>query len=273
MASFARMARSVMATRRHQPPIPQRKRPVNLDAPGAGTGRHKPETRGQADVMKRAQGRLQLNHAVALVVVLALHGALLFGLWSARVIPPPAETVTLFVNLIHPPSPQPRPEAATKPAPKPIKRDAPRPAEPEHYHLAAKAPVVSPTEATEPLPPPEPAVAAPESGAPELPSPPQAAGPVTLKSDLALVCPVRTPPPYPPLSLRLGETGKVVLRVELDEAGRVSTAQVITSSGFKRLDTAAIAAVKTWRCQPAQSDGQSVRSVALQPFNFTLEGR
>ena len=63
------------------------------------------------------------------------------------------------------------------------------------------------------------------------------AGPVTLGTELAVTCPERTPPIYPPLSRRLGETGKVVLSVELDETGRVSAAQVITSSGFNRLDS------------------------------------
>jgi protein TonB len=96
---------------------------------------------------------------------------------------------------------------------------------------------------------------------------------MSLSSELAVACPERTPPVYPPMARRLGETGKVVLRVELDETGRVSTAQVVTSSGSNRLDAAALAAVRTWRCQPAQRDGQPVRSVATQPFNFTLEGR
>lgn len=81
------------------------------------------------------------------------------------------------------------------------------------------------------------------------------------------------PPLYPPLSRRLGETGKAVLRVELDETGRVSAAQIMTSSGFIRLDEAALAAVRSWRCEPARRDGQAVRAVAMQPFKFTLEGR
>ena len=130
---------------------------------------------------------------------------------------------------------------------------------------------MSPAEAVEPLPPPVIAPSPPEP--PALPpAPPQPAGPVTLASELALTCPERMPPAYPPLARRLGETGKVVLRVELDETGRVSAAQVLTSSGSNRLDAAALAAVRTWRCQPAQRDGQAVRSVAMQPFKFTLEG-
>ena len=63
----------------------------------------------------------------------------------------------------------------------------------------------------------------------------------------------------------------MVLRVELDEQGRVGAARVATASGFARLDEAALAAVKTWRCNPARRDGQPVRAVALQPFKFVLQ--
>ncbi|HET9462927.1 MAG TPA: TonB family protein [Thiobacillus sp.] len=238
--------------------------------------------------MKMRPDRWDWNHALALLLVLAVHGAVLYGLSSVRVIPHPSEAVTLFVTLISPPQPQPS-SAPPTPAsvqakrarppepprqPKPVEREAPRPAEPPHYHLATEAPVVSPTEATELRPPSEPAIDAPESGASDAQSSPsQIAGPVSLASDLALVCPVRTPPPYPSVSRRLGETGKAVLQVELDETGRVTAAKVITSSGHPRLDSAALAAVKSWRCQPAQREGQAVRAVALQPFEFTLEGR
>lgn len=236
--------------------------------------------------MKMRPGRWDRNHALALLFVLAMHGAVLYGLSSVRVIPHPSEAVTLFVTLISPSPPQPKPSTAPPPQapvqpkqarppepPRPVERKAPRPVEPPHYHLATEAPMVSPTEATELRPPSVPAVDAPESGASDaLSSPSQATGPVSLTSDLALVCPVRKPPPYPSVSRRLGETGKVVLRVELDETGRVTAAKVITSSGHPRLDAAALAAVKTWRCQPVQREGQAVRALALQPFEFTLEG-
>jgi len=62
----------------------------------------------------------------------------------------------------------------------------------------------------------------------------------------------------------------VVLRVELDEQGAVSSARVATPSGFARLDEAALAAVRRWRCTPAQRDGRPVRAVAMQPFKFEL---
>ncbi len=235
--------------------------------------------------MKSGPIRFDWSHAAALLAVLAMHGAVLYGLSGVRVIPHPSEAATLFVTLVTPTPPQPRPSpapaSASVPKPsepprqhRPVQREAPRPVKPPHYQLAAEAPLVSPSERTAPLPPSDPVVAAPGSDAPGAqPSPAQGTGPVALtSSDLALVCPVRKPPPYPSVSRRLGETGKVVLRVELDETGRVSAAKVITSSSYPRLDEAALATVRTWRCQPAQRDGQAVRAVAVQPFEFTLEG-
>lgn len=240
--------------------------------------------------------RMDWNRAAGLLAVVALHGGVLYGLWSAQLIPPPSEAVTLFVNFINPPPPQPAPRATpvlvpsksvkplkpAKPAEPPKIVEPPKVVEPPkmdepamplvkptHYHLAAEAPVISRSEVVEPLPPSAP-VAAPPPPAPAAPMP---VGPVTLASELAVVCPDRTPPAYPLMARRLGETGTVVLRVELDETGRVSAAQILNSSGFSRLDAAALAAVKTWRCLPAQHGGEAVRAVATQPFNFTLEGR
>lgn len=212
------------------------------------------------------------NRAAGLLVVLALHGAVFYALWSARVIPPPAEAVTLFVRFITPP-PKPQPAAVPPPvAPKPVKRQTPPPVEPPHRHLATQAPVTSPLEAIEPAPEAQPTPVEPPAPVAPPRAPAKPASPIMLNMELALACPQRMPPSYPRMSRRLGETGKTVLRVELDETGQVDAVQILTSSGFERLDAAALAAVKTWRCHPAQRDGAAVRSVATQPFNFTLEG-
>ena len=101
---------------------------------------------------------------------------------------------------------------------------------------------------------------------------PKPVGPVTLDSELSVSCPDRAAPGYPLLSRRMGEVGIAVVRVELDEQGHVTSARVATGSGFARLDEAALAAVKTWRCNSAQRNGQAVRAVALQPFKFVLQG-
>jgi periplasmic protein TonB len=198
-----------------------------------------------------------MERAAGLVIVMAMHAAVLWGLWQHRLMPGPQEAVTLFVNFIAPPAP---PEKKDEPTPPPPAPKRPPRAAP----IIAATSVVAPTEylAPEPLPIPAPVIVA----------PPKPLGPVVLGVELSATCPERTPPSYPVASRRLGEQGVAVLRVELDELGKVSGARVATSSGFARLDEAALVAVRAWRCTPAQRDGQPVRGVALQPFNFILQG-
>lgn len=207
---------------------------------------------------------LRREKLFGLLFVLAVHGAGLYGLWSYRIIPAPDEAITLMVNLINPPPlEQAKPP---KPKPAPPKPRPPDPPPPEHRHLAIEAPAVLPDEPVvyaPPLPPPPPVVDAP-------PLPPQ---PVMLSGDLSVTCPERSPPDYPALSMRMNEQGRVMLRVELGEDGRVARAEVKTSSGYRRLDAAAQSAVRTWHCKPSVRNGVAMRAVALQPFNFTLEGR
>lgn len=200
---------------------------------------------------------------VGLLLVVALHTAALWGLWQHRLLPAPKEVTTLFVNFIAPPAPEKKDEPKLPPPskPQPIERSHPR-------QIVAETPVIAPSDYVAPpsLPRPEPA---PAIEAPPLPLP---ADPVALSSELAASCPERSPPPYPAPSRRFGEEGTVVLRVELDEAGRVALARISSSSGHARLDEAALTAVKTWRCTPATHNGQPVRTVALQPFKFVLQG-
>lgn len=104
------------------------------------------------------------------------------------------------------------------------------------------------------------------ASAPQMPS-----DPVMLSSELSVICPVLNAPAYPHQSRQLGESGKLMLKLGLDENGRVKEIQVINSSGYHRLDEAAIAAVKTWRCNPPLHNGQPVRAIALQSFSFVLQ--
>jgi protein TonB len=61
------------------------------------------------------------------------------------------------------------------------------------------------------------------------------------------------------------------LQVELGATGSVDHVIVKESSGFPRLDAAALATVKRWHCNPATREGKAVRAVAIQPFKFVLE--
>ena len=207
---------------------------------------------------------LKTEQLFGLLFVLLLHGAGLYGLWSYRMIPTPDEAITLMVDLISPPAPkQPKPAE-----PEPLKPPKPHYIEPpKPQQLVAETAIVSPNEPVAPPPPPAP-VPAPVITVPALP--PQV---VTLSGELSVSCPERSPPAYPAYSMRLNEQGRVVLRVELGVDGRISNVSFKTHSGFARLDDAAVNAVKTWRCKPAIRDGVAVPAIALQPFDFILEGR
>lgn len=211
-----------------------------------------------------ALANLKLEQVFGLVLVLALHGAGLYGLWSYHMIPTPDEAITLMVDLISPPAPKlpkpPEPEPAKPPKPHHIEPPKPQ-------QLVAETAVVLPTDTVAPPPPPVP-VALPVIAAPALP--PQV---VTLSGELSVSCPERSPPDYPAYSMRRNEQGRVVLRVELGVDGRISTVSFKTHSSFARLDEAAVNAVKTWRCKPAIRGGVAVPAIALQPFDFILEGR
>ncbi len=77
-------------------------------------------------------------------------------------------------------------------------------------------------------------------------------------------------PEYPRLSIRAGETGRVMLRIYIDEAGLPRTVQVERSSGHARLDEAGAAAMKKARFKPYTENGQAVAGWAFVPARFRI---
>jgi protein TonB len=68
-----------------------------------------------------------------------------------------------------------------------------------------------------------------------------------------------TQPEYPPASRRAGEEGTVTLKVLVTENGRAGEVSVAKSSGFPKLDEAAIKEVqRNWRFVPGKEDGKAV---------------
>lgn len=76
------------------------------------------------------------------------------------------------------------------------------------------------------------------------------------------------PPRYPPISRRLGEEGTVALRIEVAPTGTVEGVEVVQSSGYARLDEAALDAARLWRFPPWT--GQSARPSILHRVVFRL---
>lgn len=78
-------------------------------------------------------------------------------------------------------------------------------------------------------------------------------------------------PPYPPMSRRLGEQGKVVIRTLIGADGVAQEASIHQSSGFDRLDQAALATARKWRYVPGKRAGVAEAMWFNVPFTFVLE--
>lgn len=79
-------------------------------------------------------------------------------------------------------------------------------------------------------------------------------------------------PLYPNVSRRLGEQGTVMLRVFVTIAGEPAQIQLKSSSGFPRLDRAALNAVRSWKFSPATRGDRAVDAWVLVPIRFSLKG-
>jgi protein TonB len=77
-------------------------------------------------------------------------------------------------------------------------------------------------------------------------------------------------PPYPPLSRRLGEQGQVLVRVLIGADGVAQKAEVKQSSGFERLDQAALSAAMRWRYLPGRRGGVPEAMWFTVPISFAL---
>lgn len=78
-------------------------------------------------------------------------------------------------------------------------------------------------------------------------------------------------PEYPRLSKKLGEAGLVIVRAYADEQGLPHDVHIERSSGFARLDDAALAAVRKVRFKPYAENGRPTGGWVRMPFPFELE--
>lgn len=75
-------------------------------------------------------------------------------------------------------------------------------------------------------------------------------------------------PAYPEISLRRREQGRVVINAFIGTDGLAHQTAVYRSSGYPRLDDAALAAVKTWRFVPGKRAGVPEAMWFSIPFSF-----
>lgn len=194
--------------------------------------------------------------------IVAAHVAVVALLATLDVAPLPVPLTTLMVQVITP-APQPAPEIVP-PRPKPVERaPAPQP---------KAAPPIQPQVLAAPTEAPAPPAEIPDFKA----APPQ---PATAPSSPTVSQPrfdadyqQNPAPAYPALSRRMGEEGKVVLRVFVDPTGRPGQVEVKTGSGSPRLDQAAQEAVWRWKFVSARRGDEAIGAWVMVPIVFNLRG-
>jgi len=79
-------------------------------------------------------------------------------------------------------------------------------------------------------------------------------------------------PRYPPEALRRGESGTVILQVQVDAQGQPVSIDVGQRSGSRDLDRAAVEAVSRWHFSPAlDAAGNPVAGSLSVPIDFKME--
>ena len=207
---------------------------------------------------------------------LGLHALLLLALQASAGAPvtPPTPLITEVVALAPeaaptPPAPEPKPKPTQPQAkPEPVKRQAAAPTpRPVSAPLTPSAsPLAQGPSASKDADPTPPAPAAKPTAATGEPGPAKETPPSFSAAYLS-----NPEPAYPAASLELGESGNVLLRVAVSAEGQPTSVEISRSSGYGRLDRAALSAVKRWRFTPARRGSEAVAGVVLVPINFQIK--
>lgn len=209
-----------------------------------------------------------LRRSLRFLAVLGLHVAAVVGMAELATRPAVRETVKeLYVRLVELPPPAPEQPVAQEAKPPPVaKKEVVRKPEPPPI-LAAAAEAPSMASFVVPPPPPAPL---PIQAAPPPPLAPLAPMPVVAARFDADY--LHNPKPiYPPASRRLSEEGTVTLRVRVSAEGATLAVELRQSSGYPRLDEAALDAVRRWRFVPARQGAEAIESWVAVPIAFKLE--
>ena len=177
------------------------------------------------------------SKATSIAIVAGIHVAVIFGLVAALnqgALMKQLQEIKATVD-----TPKEKPKAPPPPPPDLVKPPPPVAIVPEFQVATAPPPPVR-TEAPKPPPPPPKAV-------------------VASSDPLKPIMRTHTIPPYPPISVRLNESGTTLMEVHITTEGNVDDCKIINSSSSERLDTAACDYVKrVWRWQPPTNQGAPV---------------
>ncbi|RQR50091.1 energy transducer TonB [Burkholderia sp. Bp9126] len=229
-----------------------------------------------------AAPRMNPRVIAAAIGVVAVHAVLLTAAWLHRnalpeksvevqsitaqlITPAPIAQQVAAESIPQPAPPKPTPRVKPKVEPKPVQKVSKPTPQP-----VAPSPVPSPTPAAAADPTPAPA-AAPAAAAPSA-----AAGPA--RETMEVSAPKNVPtlqcafvkPDYPSMSRRRGESGTAYVHFVVGVTGKIESIDLQKSSGYPRLDDAALAAMRATTCRPYIENGQAIRAARTQPYNFGL---
>lgn len=227
--------------------------------------------------------RMNRRVVTAVILVVALHVSLIAVMLSKRdvTVPVALQSQTITAELLQPepvaapaalqstptpPPPKPLPQVRQKPKlqpkPKPTPTPLPVAQAPSEHQIEAPAPA-APTPPAPPAPTAAPPAAAPAQGKPTmaLNAP---------KNVSHLDCRI-TQPDYPMLSRRRGESGTAYVHFVVGLTGQIENIELKKSSGYDRLDDAALTAMHDSSCKPYLENGAPVRAAYTQPFAFSLQ--
>jgi protein TonB len=208
-------------------------------------------------VYTHSEGNWLSRRGTFVIILIAFHLVLLWALksgFAVKFIKSITEPIKAeIIDEVKPEEPPPPPPEVKMEMPPvqvpPILVDIPNPPEPPPTALIAEI-------TTQPVPPQPPAP----------PAPPRAVVRVSPKP--TTVPDVRDY--YPSASINLKEEGSVKVRMCVNTAGRVATADVTEPSQFARLNDAAVKIAKQYRFKPATEDGKPVEQCVVLPVKFNV---
>jgi protein TonB len=200
-------------------------------------------------------------------MVIAAHALLFYLIYSGmltRMVDAAIPQAVLVTFVDAPPAPKeaPPPMPKTVPLAKIAPPELPQVPVPA-VQIASQANVISVQQAVVPVanvPAPAAAVVAPPA--------PVSSAPKTITSGVEYI---QAPQPvYPAMSRKMGEQGKVILLVLINENGKPGQVKIQTSSGSARLDEAGRQAALRAVYKPYLEDGHAVAVYVIVPLNFQL---
>ena len=187
------------------------------------------------------------KRTLAFVLVVVIHGLFFWVLASGL----GAKMVQTVIGPVETKIIEELPDETDEPPPPPPEIEQPPPYVPPpeiDIAITQQAPVTNQITTTTTRPPPTPPPQAPVKSA-VVKTPPSTSGRGART----------TLPEYPPASRRAGEAGTVQLNCLVSEQGKCSEVSVVKSSGFPKLDEAAVKEVqRNWKFVPGKEDGKPV---------------